>query len=131
MRSSFRRKPKGSSANGPIAAGGIGLDGFVPGFDKARQEFVFAEQLELALEFDLPALIHIRRARDLVLKHLRRVATGGGSVSEMLTLRDHAGRFAARRRRGKAHGERGCGDLGIAGISIARIAGGIARRRGC
>ena len=56
----------------PAAVGEIGLDGFVPGLDMARQEFFFSEQLRLAAEFDLPVVLHLRRAQDLVLKHLRR-----------------------------------------------------------
>lgn len=55
-----------------VAVGEIGLDGFVPGLDPARQEFFFVGQLELAAEFGLPVVLHIRRAQDTVLKHLRR-----------------------------------------------------------
>jgi TatD DNase family protein len=63
----------------PLAVGEIGLDGFVPGLDMARQEWFFVEQLKLARDFDLPVLLHLRRAQDLVLKHLRRVfGTSGG-----------------------------------------------------
>jgi TatD DNase family protein len=57
----------------PAAVGEIGLDGFVPGLDMNRQERFFAEQLKLARDFDLPVLLHLRRAQDLVLKHLRRI----------------------------------------------------------
>ena len=56
----------------PVAVGEIGLDGYVPGLDMARQEFFFAEQLKLAVEAGLPVVLHVRRAQDLVLKHLRR-----------------------------------------------------------
>ena len=51
----------------PVAVGEIGLDGFVPGLDLARQEHFFAEQLKIARDFDLPVLQHVRRAQDLVL----------------------------------------------------------------
>lgn len=61
-----------ASSGRPVAVGEIGLDGFVPGLDLARQEFYFVEQLKLAAEFDLPVILHIRRSQDLVLKHLRR-----------------------------------------------------------
>jgi len=61
-----------------VAVGEIGLDFFVEGYDQEKQEFYFAEQLKLAREFDLPVLLHIRRAQDTVLKHLRRVHVRGG-----------------------------------------------------
>ena len=48
-------------------------------YDRARQEFFFVEQLKLAREFDLPVLLHIRRAQDTVLKHLREFYGRGGS----------------------------------------------------
>ncbi|MDR3323965.1 MAG: TatD family hydrolase [Zoogloeaceae bacterium] len=62
----------------PVALGEIGLDAYVPNVDFARQEFFFAAQLELAQEFDLPVVLHGRRALDLLLKHLRRIRVKGG-----------------------------------------------------
>jgi len=63
---------------GACAVGEIGLDGFVEGADTARQEWFFAEQLKLAREFDLPVVLHVRRAQDRVLKYLRRHRVRGG-----------------------------------------------------
>ena len=60
------------------AVGEIGLDGYDPALDMARQEALFAEQLRLARRLDLPVLLHVRRAVDLVLKHLRRIPVCGG-----------------------------------------------------
>lgn len=60
------------------AVGEIGLDGFVAGADSARQEWFFVEQLKLAREFDLPVILHVRRAQDRVLKFLRRHRVQGG-----------------------------------------------------
>lgn len=62
----------------PLAVGEIGLDFSLEHYDQARQEYFFAEQLKLAREFDLPVLLHIRRAQDTVLKHLRQVKVRGG-----------------------------------------------------
>lgn len=62
----------------PVAIGEIGLDFFVPDYDRERQEFYFAEQLKIAREFDLPVLLHIRRAQDTVLKFLRLAKVRGG-----------------------------------------------------
>lgn len=65
----------------PVAVGEIGLDFFIPHYDRARQEHFFVEQLKLARECDLPVLLHIRRAQDVVLKHLRKFYGGGGPAS--------------------------------------------------
>lgn len=61
-----------------VAIGEIGLDHFVPGQDLARQERFYEAQLRLARDFDLPVLLHVRRAQDHVLKHLRRLRPAGG-----------------------------------------------------
>jgi TatD DNase family protein len=61
-----------------VAVGEIGLDHFVPGLDRARQELFYAAQLKLAREFDLPAILHVRRSADTLLKHLRLIKVGGG-----------------------------------------------------
>ena len=62
----------------PIAVGEIGLDFFIQHYDQARQEHFFIEQLKLAREFNLPVLLHIRRAQDTILKHLRQHQVCGG-----------------------------------------------------
>ena len=61
-----------------VAVGEIGLDHFVPGLGLARQEHFYVEQLKLAAEFDLPAILHVRRSADTLLKHLRRTPVRGG-----------------------------------------------------
>lgn len=61
-----------------VAVGEIGLDYFVPERDDRRQEFFFVEQLKLAREFDLPVILHVRRAVDAILKQLRRYRPRGG-----------------------------------------------------
>ncbi|MDQ1313956.1 MAG: TatD DNase family protein [Pseudomonadota bacterium] len=66
-----------TEAQRPIAIGEIGLDLFVD-LDYAAQEFFFVEQLKIAREFDLPVLLHCRRANDQLLKHLRRIRVRGG-----------------------------------------------------
>ncbi|HLD09366.1 MAG TPA: TatD family hydrolase [Methylophilaceae bacterium] len=62
----------------PVAIGEIGLDFFVEGFNRERQEYYFVEQLKLARQFDLPVILHVRRAVDDILKHLRRIKIKGG-----------------------------------------------------
>ena len=61
-----------------VAIGEIGLDFFIEPCDRDRQQHFFAEQLKLAREFDLPVLIHSRRALDAVLMLLRRLPVKGG-----------------------------------------------------
>ena len=62
----------------PVAVGEIGLDLFIDDPDFARQEHFFVEQLRIARAVDLPVLLHVRRAIDQVLGHLRRVRVRGG-----------------------------------------------------
>lgn len=62
----------------PVAVGEIGLDLFVPNLDYATQEFFYVEQLKIAKEFDLPVLLHCRRANDQILKQLRKYKLKGG-----------------------------------------------------
>jgi TatD DNase family protein len=62
----------------PVAIGEIGLDFFVEGLDREKQEYYFVQQLKLAQEFDLPVLLHVRRSVDQILKHLRRIKVRGG-----------------------------------------------------
>lgn len=62
----------------PIAIGEIGLDLFVSHLDYATQETYYVEQLKIAREYDLPVLLHCRKANDKILKHLRRIKVSGG-----------------------------------------------------
>jgi TatD DNase family protein len=61
------------SLNDPKFAGigEIGLDGFVPGLNWDRQVMFFNAQLKIARDFDLPLVMHVRKALDPVLKSLR------------------------------------------------------------
>jgi len=61
-----------------VAVGEIGLDHFVAGLDRTRQERWYAAQLRLARTFDLPVILHVRRSADTLLKHLRRTPPPGG-----------------------------------------------------
>jgi TatD DNase family protein len=61
-----------------VAVGEIGLDLFVPGLDRERQQHFYVEQLRLAREFDLPVILHVRRSADALLQALRRLRPRGG-----------------------------------------------------
>ncbi|MBU3594275.1 TatD family hydrolase [Polynucleobacter sp. 71A-WALBACH] len=62
------------SLNDPrfVGVGEIGLDYFVEGLDPQRQEHFFHVQLDLAQEFNLPVILHVRRSQDAILKALRK-----------------------------------------------------------
>ena len=61
-----------------VAIGEIGLDFFVTKENRETQEYFLSEQLKIAQEFNLPVILHVRRAVDDVLKHLRRQLVIGG-----------------------------------------------------
>ncbi|MCS3466331.1 TatD DNase family protein [Pseudomonas sp. JUb42] len=54
------------------AVGEIGLDYFVEHLDRERQQEIFEAQLRLAADFDLPALLHVRRSHAAVIATLKR-----------------------------------------------------------
>jgi len=67
-----------------VAIGEIGLDHFVPALQDeaslALQERLYAAQLELAVQHQLPVIVHVRRSADRLLKHLRRLRDAGKPV---------------------------------------------------
>ncbi len=56
-----------------LAVGEIGIDGFVPGLDMARQEHHYRAQLRMARDLQLPVILHVRKSADRLLKGLRDV----------------------------------------------------------
>jgi TatD DNase family protein len=77
----------------PVAIGEIGLDRFVEPRDDAMQEFYFKAQLEIARQAGLPVLLHVRRAIDQVLKHLRQSRVVGGIAHAFNGSRQQADEF--------------------------------------
>ncbi len=71
-------KQLSESDNKLVAVGEIGLDFFVTKQNTETQSYFFAEQLKIASDYDLPVILHVRRAIDEVLKHLRRCRVRGG-----------------------------------------------------
>nr|WP_255538048.1 TatD family hydrolase [Polynucleobacter nymphae] len=61
-----------------VGIGEIGLDYFVEGLDPHKQEYFFNAQLDLAQQFQLPVVLHVRRSQDVILKALRRRKVPGG-----------------------------------------------------
>ena len=64
----------------PLAIGECGLDFFVEGLDEDEQRRYFEGQLRLAREFDLPLIVHARRAVDAVIAAVKRVGRLRGVV---------------------------------------------------
>jgi TatD DNase family protein len=64
----------------PVAVGECGLDYFVEGLDRDLQRHYFERQLHLAREFDLPVIVHARRAVDDVIAAARRIGGLRGVV---------------------------------------------------
>ncbi|SDH99532.1 TatD DNase family protein [Pseudomonas benzenivorans] len=62
------------------AVGEIGLDYFLEQLDRPRQQALFEAQLRLAAEFELPALIHVRRAHAVTIATLKRLRLRRGGI---------------------------------------------------
>lgn len=61
-----------------VAVGEIGLDHFVPGLNRERQQRFYRSQLQIAREAALPVILHVRRSADDLLAGLRRIPVAGG-----------------------------------------------------
>jgi len=68
----------------PVAVGECGLDFHVEGLDAQRQQFFFEEQLKIAREFDLPVVVHARKAVDATIATLRRFGGHGSGAGNAL-----------------------------------------------
>ena len=78
-----------------VAVGEIGLDHFVPGHDRARQQRFYVAQLRLARDAGLPVILHVRRSADALLAGLRRIEVAGGIAHAFNGSRVQADAFVA------------------------------------
>ena len=62
------------------AVGEFGLDYYVAELDRERQQALFEAQLQLAVDFDLPALLHVRRSHADVIARLKRFKLERGGI---------------------------------------------------
>lgn len=76
-----------------VAVGEIGLDRHVEPRDDEQQRWYFIEQLKIAQEFDLPVLLHVRKAIDPILKCLRDIRVCGGIAHAFNGSREQADEF--------------------------------------
>jgi Tat protein secretion system quality control protein TatD with DNase activity len=72
-----------------VAVGEIGLDGWLPGLDMARQQWFYTAQLQLAQQHGLPVILHGRRSADLLLKGLRQTPVKGGIAHAFVAATGH------------------------------------------
>ena len=79
----------------PVALGECGLDYHISGADKSDQQKLFAAQLALAREFNLPVVIHANRAVEDVIRMIRAsghylglVHSFNGSIQQATRLTD-------------------------------------------
>jgi len=62
------------------AVGEIGLDYYVESLDRERQQTVFDSQLQMAADFNLPALLHVRRSHADTIATLKRFRLKRGGI---------------------------------------------------
>jgi len=66
--------------NPSVAVGEIGLDYYIENPNKKLQNKLFSAQLDVAHELNLPIILHVRKAHDDVLLHLKKAKVRGGAV---------------------------------------------------
>lgn len=76
-----------------LAVGEIGLDFHEDRSDASLQRAYFVAQLQLAREFDLPVILHVRRAVDAILHELRLARVRGGIAHAFNGSRQQAEEF--------------------------------------
>lgn len=64
----------------PVAVGESGLDYWIDDLDRETQQYYFEAQLAIARDFDLPVILHARKAYDAVTVALRRIGGLRGVV---------------------------------------------------
>ncbi len=64
----------------PVAIGEIGLDFFIKTLDKQAQIELFTAQLDIAEQYQLPIILHVRKAHDEVIKLIHNRNIKGGIV---------------------------------------------------
>ena len=79
-----------------VAVGEIGLDHFVEGLDRERQQHFYVEQLKIARDAGLPVILHVRRSADALLAGLNRVDVAGGIAHAFNGSAEQARRFVER-----------------------------------
>lgn len=58
--------------NTAVAVGECGLDFFLKELDRQQQQFYFEQQLQIALEFNLPVVVHARKSTEAVIDAIKK-----------------------------------------------------------
>ncbi len=66
--------------NRPVAVGEIGLDYFLRELDRDAQRILFEAQLSIARAANLPVVLHVRKAHDVVIATLKKIQVSGGTI---------------------------------------------------
>ena len=77
----------------PCAVGEIGLDFYIKNSDKVKQFKFFSSQLDIAKQFKLPVILHVRKAHQQVLKILKEKRINGGIVHAFNGSKEEAQRY--------------------------------------
>ena len=64
----------------PVAVGECGLDFFLKSLDIKQQTFYFEQQLDIALEFNLPVVIHARKSTEAVINAIKKRPALSGMI---------------------------------------------------
>lgn len=86
---------KNLQLNQVVAVGEIGLDFYESSINSEQQRFFFAAQLQLAQDFNLPVLLHCRRAYDELIQMLQANEQHTGIVHAFNGNRQQADRLLA------------------------------------
>jgi TatD DNase family protein len=78
----------------PVAIGECGLDYWVEDLDREVQAVYFDGQLQLAREYDLPLVVHARRAVDAVIAAIKRVGKVRGVIHSYAGSEEQARQLA-------------------------------------
>lgn len=81
------------AAERPAAVGEIGLDYLIADADREAQRALFAAQLDIAGQYDLPVILHVRKAHDDVLGLLKAHPVRGGFVHAFNGSLQQAGHY--------------------------------------
>ncbi len=84
----------GPQAHQLLAIGEIGLDFYLSREHEAKQLALFEGQLQIAKQFDLPVILHVRGAIDTILKYLRKHQLRGGIAHAFNGSLQQAGIFS-------------------------------------
>lgn len=80
----------------PVAIGEIGLDWQLKDLDKMQQQGLLEAQLEIAQAFQLPVVLHVRKAHDAILNTLKRFRLKGGFCHAFNGSLEQAGNYLDR-----------------------------------